>query len=500
MTIDKDFLLQGLLQHNYFPLQKKRREELPPIFGSIAFTPEVAQKLIAGQKRSSSDYQGYDSVDYRLTRFNGISRICSIPHPVAYADLALCLHEHWDKLSYICQNKNSIIRPSEHSDGRVVIMDYEEGAEKSKRHLQAAFGRRFMAHTDIANCYPSVYSHAIPWAVVGFDHAKKHKPPRYKNEWFNLLDAKIRNLKRNETQGIAIGPATSNVITEAILAKVDEKLHSSNWDFFRFVDDYTAYCSAESDARDFIRLLSEELSKYKLLLNIRKTEIVSLPKPIAANWTAELALRLPSSSKITGRDAIHYLNYAAQLAQQTPDGSVLKYALKSLIRGELEFGVHLDVLHYALDLSFHQPILLPLLESLFEAVTGAGSFEYSQQLHRLALENAQYGRSDGMAWSLYYLNKHKNKISEALADKVLASRDCISLISLYLSGDAAIQARVIDFTKSLVPGDLYELDQYWLLLYELFRENKIPNPYSDETVFEILKTNAVSFVEEAATT
>jgi hypothetical protein len=266
MSVDKTFVLAALLQHNFLPMQKKAKEEIPPILSSVSFTPAVAEKLAKGKLRKSRDYQGYDAVEYKLTRFNGVSRSCGIPHPRAYAELALSIRDHWDKLDYIVENKKSLIRPHQHKDGRLIVMDYERSFEKTRRSLGAAFGRRFTAHTDIANCFPSIYSHAVPWAAVGFDHAKKHKPPEHKGEWFNQLDEKLRKIKRNETQGVAIGPGTSNILSEIILARVDAQL-AKEFTYIRYIDDYTAYCETEEEAQKFIRRLGEELAKYKLLLN-----------------------------------------------------------------------------------------------------------------------------------------------------------------------------------------------------------------------------------------
>lgn len=135
MSVDGDFVLRALLQHNYFPTQKKSKEELPPVLSSEAFTPAVAKKLAAGKTRKADGYQGYDAVEYKLTRFNGVARSCSIAHPMAHAQLALCIHEHWDKLDYVSKNKISMIRPREHSDGRIIIMDYEKSFEKTRRIL-----------------------------------------------------------------------------------------------------------------------------------------------------------------------------------------------------------------------------------------------------------------------------------------------------------------------------------------------------------------------------
>ena len=264
--LDAEFVIKALLQHNYLPTQKEDQNELPPIITSKHFTPDLAIKLINGKCRKSD---GYDTVDYKLTRFTGISRICSIPYPTAYADLSICIKENWDSLKYIVENKNSIIRPRRHDDGRIIIMDYESSRQKTRKELESMFSCRYFVRTDISNCYPNIYSHAVPWGIVGIDFAKKQKGDR--SLWFNQLDHKISWLKRNETQGVAIGPATSNILCEAILARVDEIL-SKNYHFVRFIDDYRGYFDLDSEAQAFLRDLENELSKYKLLLNIQKTE------------------------------------------------------------------------------------------------------------------------------------------------------------------------------------------------------------------------------------
>ena len=494
MSVDKDFVLSALLQYNFLPTQKRAREEVPPIYTSVAFTPGVAKKLVAGKKRKSDGYHGFDAVDYKLTRFNGVSRSCSIPHPTPYASLAIAIHEHWDKLEYITTNKNSYIRPRTHSDGRLIIMDYERSFEATRRTLVKAFGRRFMVHTDIANCFPSVYSHALPWAAVGFAHAKKHKSPKHSGEWFNVLDLKLRSMKRGETQGVAIGPATSNIVSEAILARIDETL-SKEFLYVRFIDDYTAYCTNEDQAQEFIRRLSQELAACKMLLNINKTAILPLPQALSNNWTSELSLALPRGGPISGSAASSFLTLAMRIANDVPDGSVHKYALKALIRSDLSYWAANDVLRYGIMLAYHQPVLIPLLGELFERTLLGPSFGWGSELQEIALENAKSGRSDGMVWTVHYLNRYSVKVSTEVADAILASRDCLALLTLYLSEDPVHQTKVIAFAKNLDASDLYELDQYWMLLYHLFREGKIPSPYADEDGFEIMRDEGVTFVQ-----
>lgn len=56
---------------------------------------------------------------------------------------------------------------------------------------------------------------------------------------------------------------------------------------------------------------------------------------------------------------------------------------------------------------------------------------------------------------------------------------------------------MIEFANGLDSTDLYELDQYWLLLYHLFLDGRIPNPYPDEEAFTVMKGSGVSFLAGA---
>src|SRR5271163_1257474 len=117
MPLAKAFVLDALLQHNYLPNQKRDREELPPVFASASFSAPVARAITAIRRRSG--IYGWDAVEYRITRFNGVSRSLAIPHPIAHAQLCLCIYDNWAKLDRITSSAVSRIVPRRHKDGRI---------------------------------------------------------------------------------------------------------------------------------------------------------------------------------------------------------------------------------------------------------------------------------------------------------------------------------------------------------------------------------------------
>ena len=112
---------------------------------------------------------------------------------------------------------------------------------------------------------PILFSALQTIGIKWTSFAKKER-----GKWYNDLDMKVRMSKRNETNGIAIGPATSNILPEIILARVDQEIASSDFIFARFSDDYVAYCDTEQGSHDFIMKLSRELDRYGLKLGAKK--------------------------------------------------------------------------------------------------------------------------------------------------------------------------------------------------------------------------------------
>ena len=421
----------------------------------------------------------------------------SLAHPRGYSSLVKCIHDNWELLKSITENENSIIKPEfHHKEKRLVVMNYESPFAKISRSNSSSFAKRFRVHTDIANCFNSIYSHAIAWAAVGVKEAKeKQKKPK---EWFNRLDKYQRMTKRNETQGIPIGSATSSIVSELILGKIDETLRIKGYEFHRYIDDYTCYCFTSEEAQSFIQDLSQSLAIYKLTLNLKKTSVIELPAPIEDDWVLELKSALPSrlsngsgdELKISIEEAHTFLNRAIGINNGIPDGSVLKYAT-TLIIDYLGDSASVDLLESLINLSWYYPVLLPLFDKLLDkSEINAGVF--AKQLNEIIKENAEKLRSDGMAWPLHTMLNHNVLLEGENARKIIDSGDCVAitlLLEMYDFNDA-----IVEFANKIIEsGDYYEKDNYWLLLYQLYLKNLISEPYGDK-VFECLKKHQVNFI------
>nr|WP_275664229.1 RNA-directed DNA polymerase [Vibrio brasiliensis] len=281
--------------------------------------------------------------------------------------------------------------------------------------------------------------------------------------------------KRNETMGVAIGPGTSNIVSELILFEVDKALDEEGFEFYRFIDDYTAFCSTYEQSEKFIRVLSEQLSKFGLLLNIKKTEIKKLPQASAADWVSDLGSRFSQRIKVNEHYCTRMLDYAVDLQSKNSGGSILKYTIKSLVKKASPTGKK-ALLECTANLSMHYPILLPILTQLLPVVSCKQGDKYYQSLLSALKECTINKNSDGIVWCLYYIKKYYNgELPEALAQDIIVTGDCLSITMLTLYTEH--EAKAIDFAQEIMSKSLFEIDQYWILLYQLYFNKKIDNPY-----------------------
>ncbi|GHS62770.1 hypothetical protein JP0524_08340 [Helicobacter pylori] len=246
---------------------------------------------------------GYQHITYEGIRDIGTPRYFAIPNPLAYYNQCKILRDNWDKLKEYFKEKtdgnthkisriniqkipkNKKIFQNDYSKDRVAMrksifdMGHKDIFCEGKLGRSIRIGARYKLKADISACFPSIYTHSIPWAIRGKEIAKKDK-----NHWSDEIDTQTRNMNHNETMGILIGPHSSNLISEIILVAVDEDLknlrkgqNKTEYRYIRHIDDYTCYVNSRDEAEQFTIDLAKCLKKYNLSLNHKKTKIFELP-------------------------------------------------------------------------------------------------------------------------------------------------------------------------------------------------------------------------------
>ena len=149
-----------------------------------------------------------------------------------------------------------------------------------------------MVQIDVSKCFDSIYTHSLPWAVLGKDQTK-FSLEASKGTFGGRFDALMQNLNHKETNGIVIGPEFSRIFAEIILQSVDADLlkqlaksnlhHKVDYEIFRYVDDFFVFYNEESTHLKIFETLQETLKGKKLSINTAK--IKHYRKPIITEIT-----------------------------------------------------------------------------------------------------------------------------------------------------------------------------------------------------------------------
>lgn len=163
----------------------------------------------------------------------------------------------------------------EETDDRAVkVPSLSELSKHTSKNLRYA---PFILKADIAQCFPSIYTHSIVWAAYGVDQAKRDISRKSATTYFNALDFFVHSGQRGNTRGVLIGPDAYRLIAEFVLAKIDEQLHQQVGSLIvgavRHVDDYYIGLRTEHDAQSVLSRLREVLAGFELNLNDNKTSL-----------------------------------------------------------------------------------------------------------------------------------------------------------------------------------------------------------------------------------
>ena len=473
--LSNDLVFEKLLKFGLFP------EKMEKIFSSENFGIYAIENGIKEYQNSF-----FSDIKFRLTRNNNVPRILSIPHPAPYYNLCKEIKENWEAISksfgtYDNYRNTSMIIPKPNNLNKrlVTMLSYDRIKDEKFLILDKSFKAKYFVHADITNCYPSIYTHSVPWALVGKIESKQNAQKQ--EEWYNKLDKSIRNIQRNETVGIPIGPDTSSIISEIILSQIDKKL--LNYKYFRFTDDYKCYCSSKNDADNFISQLSKELEFYNLRLNQKKTIISQLPKSFDDEWINELKFFINiflSEEKLHNKHIYmlgQFFDLIIKLVKQFPDESPIRYAVKVLSNKKF---VDNDVFAFViLNLSricFSYPYFIDLFDNIFSnnEITLKIKPSIEEELNSIIYEHLQYSRSDVALWGIYLAYKYNLEINDfdGYSNKLIEERDCLPvLLCYYYSINKNFETKkFIDLVEILIAEQLE--DEWWLFIYEVMIKNK----------------------------
>ena len=161
--------------------------------------------------------------------------------------------------------------------------------------------------------------------------AKKHMRASRLGTFF---DEALRESRAGQTVGLSIGPETSWIASEVVLARVDEALCREFPQIakraFRVVDDMTFYASSAGEAYEVLARYEKLLAEYELILNPTKVKFLDSLDPPEAPWVTRLrqARYRDDNDAHLVNDLVDIFSLAMDSAGRYPTDGVLSYAIK----------------------------------------------------------------------------------------------------------------------------------------------------------------------------
>lgn len=411
-----DVLRKGLLPDN-----------LPPFLSSAS---------IADRYLFDTEYQIDAKAVGRPSHINGSKRgfqrrIFSLPHPAFVRDAALFFEKHWDDLKvHLTKLEGSASIPQFGPD-TVRSMRFTPHARLPLLRLRTLSRYRYCVVTDVSRCYPSIYTHSLPWAIHGREASKKDRKPYSKAVFGNRLDFILRQSQDGQTVGIPVGPDTSRIAAELVLAAVDQHYAGAGRleGYLRHVDDFWIGGNSIQDCEDRLHRLRQSLNYFSLDANEQKTRIVATSAVISETWPYDLesqleqALMPDKSERHEGR-LVSLLGSLIEYSTKSQDEGIIRFFLRK-IDSWRRWDEHWDVLEPFLS---HCGVQFP---HAFDYVARIVAWrarrdqEIDQKLWRsvnkgLIRVAAPLGRDSEVIWGLWLSKEIGQKISaetySAIAD------------------------------------------------------------------------------------
>ena len=483
-----------LLDRGFYP------DELPPPFQTKNFS-SVLEVL-----KPPKDYRS-NTIFFNGSRFDGMIRTFGIINPISYFLLCEHIANNWVNIVKVFKLSNCNVKkpkfPSVNASGRAIEYASLTYQKINQNHLASFFP--IIVNLDINRFYESIYTHSIPWAVLGKDKAKGQLHSQdFTEHWSNKLDIFARNSNDQQTIGLPIGPDTSRIISELILSRIDYDILSNNkairsTQIYHNIDDYQigAYSSNEADNAQsgFVRAISN----YGLRLNDFKTNTDYVTKFLPEKFQTHFDILDNQHGR---RFVEHFFEILCFQIPKYPKLNVLGYTLKRFAERIADSKEKDLVCQYLQRLLFKFPYqarwLLPILLGFYKA---EGTNARIDKLIVWGVEDrARKGDIGTLLWFLYAAIFLRVQLRKGSVDLCLGiSNELVDImlfhgrsLGLFVGKISTLQSRYLDskFGTSA-----------WLPLYEVERKGwddssafkKVGRDDDKDNLFEILRSKNVEF-------
>ena len=531
--------LKKLLEKGYFP------KELPPPFETNLFAKKHhlissrwdkiindkkkqrrGESKAKAKKRFQEKFGKYSSSQlavFSLSKGVYSRRKLGIPNPKQYLDLSKAIIENWSLLRNTYKiSPYSESTPIESGAKRAVRTKSISWSNFKFQLIEKSFDKKIELRLNISQFYPTIYTHSIPWSILGKEKAQIEKAKKLfklsatdKVNWDKLLtqndkDAKayksadyidnlVRNCNDRQSIGLCIGPDISFILAEIIGNRIDyeinKRLDSINHSGTRYYDDYYLYFNTKNDAENALKIIQQVLYEFQLETNESKVSINILPFQYIELWSDKFEIR-------------NFFNLLHQTINSNQGNSswIIHYALKRFKIGEIEVGEN----EWEIFLSFLLQTLIidtAVIDLIFEIIliyelflNNKSKLKIKNVLTTIIQEHVILNHSFEVSWSLWVFITFNIEIDKKLLELILDSKDsiskilCLDIINRNLYSGRKPQLKSIKEQLKTTSS----LGENWLLIYETVKNNWLEFNDNDEAIldnefFNILSDLNISF-------
>jgi hypothetical protein len=194
----------------------------------------------------------------------------------------ITLKENWNLLVKMLQKKTIVQCSSipvikdrnQKTETGTQILSWWKNVEQKSIALSLDYKHIFQ--TDIVDCYGSIYTHSVSWALHTKKEAKKKR--NSKKLIGNIIDSHLQAMSNGQTNGIPQGSILMDLIAEIVLKYADKELGiklkaliNTDYKIIRYCDDYRIFVNNPENGKKIIKELSNVLAELGMKLNSQKT-------------------------------------------------------------------------------------------------------------------------------------------------------------------------------------------------------------------------------------
>ncbi len=379
----REFLLK---EESYFSF------DLPAYFNFSKLIAKLSRKL---KGKNLSDFYAVDSenkplrpektegVNYKLlNNKNGQYswRPFQLIHPALYVSLVNKITEksHWKTIKkrfrkfeqeprIECMSL-SIQSKSEQSDKAEQVEQWWQEVEQKSVELSLDYA--YVYHTDITDCYSSIYTHTVVWALHGKKIAKNRRR-KDENLIGNIIDKDLQAMSCGQTNGIPQGSVLMDFIAEIVLGYADILLATKiknieQYRIIRYRDDYRIFVNNPQNAEEIIKKLTEILIDLGLKLSDKKTiksDNIVRDSIKSDKFYWEISNKIRLCEKVQSELYVIY-----DLAEKFPNSGSVEKQLQKLygrINNRKKMDENIKVLiSIVVDIAFKNPRTYPIVSAI----------------------------------------------------------------------------------------------------------------------------------------